>query len=94
MIHIIKGFSVVNKAEVDIFLELSCLGTRARKSCVLKYKDLIKLIPFTASSKIFLSKNDWVFFFLATCTGEEYNVDCTLLIQLNATALIPAKGLF
>ena len=22
--HIVKGFSVVNKAEVDVFLELSC----------------------------------------------------------------------
>ena len=25
MIHTVKGFSVVNKAEVDVFLELSCL---------------------------------------------------------------------
>ena len=25
MIHTIKGFSIVNKAEVDVFLELSCL---------------------------------------------------------------------
>ena len=24
MIHIVKGFDVVNKAEVDVFLELSC----------------------------------------------------------------------
>ena len=24
MIHIVKGFSIVNKAEVDVFLELSC----------------------------------------------------------------------
>ena len=24
MIHIIKGFGVVNEAEVDVFLELSC----------------------------------------------------------------------
>jgi len=24
MIHTVKGFSVVNKAEVDVFLELSC----------------------------------------------------------------------
>ena len=24
MIHIVKGFSVVNEAEVDVFLELSC----------------------------------------------------------------------
>ena len=25
MIHTIKGFGIVNKAEVDVFLELSCL---------------------------------------------------------------------
>ena len=24
VIHIVKGFSIVNKAEVDVFLELSC----------------------------------------------------------------------
>ena len=24
MIHTVKGFSVVNKAEIDVFLELSC----------------------------------------------------------------------
>ena len=24
MIHIVKGFGVVNKAEVDVFVELSC----------------------------------------------------------------------
>ena len=24
MIHIVKGFGIVNKAEVDVFLELSC----------------------------------------------------------------------
>ena len=24
MIHIVKGFSVVNEAEVDVFLEFSC----------------------------------------------------------------------
>ena len=25
MIHTVKGFGIVNKAEVDVFLELSCL---------------------------------------------------------------------
>ena len=25
MIHIIKGFGIVNKAEIDVFLELSCV---------------------------------------------------------------------
>ena len=26
LIHIVKGFSVVNKAEADVFLELSCFS--------------------------------------------------------------------
>ena len=25
VIHIVKGFGIVNKAEVDVFLELSCI---------------------------------------------------------------------
>ena len=25
MIHIVKGFGIVNKAEIDVFLQLSCL---------------------------------------------------------------------
>ena len=25
MIHIVKGFGIVNKAEIDVFLELSCI---------------------------------------------------------------------
>ena len=24
VVHIVKGFSIVNKAEIDVFLELSC----------------------------------------------------------------------
>ena len=24
MVHIVKGFDIVNKAEIDVFLELSC----------------------------------------------------------------------
>ena len=27
MIHIVKGFGIVNKAEIDVFLELSCFLT-------------------------------------------------------------------
>ena len=28
MIHIVKGFGIVNKAEIDVFLELSCFGLK------------------------------------------------------------------
>ena len=27
MIHTVKGFGIVNKAEIDVFLELSCCGS-------------------------------------------------------------------
>ena len=27
VIHTVKGFGIVNKAEIDVFLELSCFGT-------------------------------------------------------------------
>ena len=30
VIHTVKGFSVVNKAEVDVFLELSCFSVIQR----------------------------------------------------------------
>ena len=36
VIHTIKGFSIVNKAELDVFLEFPCLfyghGTKPKKS--------------------------------------------------------------
>ena len=28
VIHTVKGFSIVNEAEVDILLEFSCIGVR------------------------------------------------------------------
>ena len=30
VIHTIKGFGIVNKAEIDVFLELSCFFPRSR----------------------------------------------------------------
>ena len=32
MIHTVKGFSVVNEAEVDVFLDLSCFRDSLRES--------------------------------------------------------------
>ena len=33
VIHTVKGFGIVNKAEIDVFLELSCLGTYKVQEC-------------------------------------------------------------
>ena len=48
VIHTVKGFVIVNKAEIDVFLELSCIfhdpadvgiGKRSPKWWWLKYKE-------------------------------------------------------
>ena len=52
MIHIVKGFGIVNKAEIDVFLELSCFFDDAA--------DVDNLISgFSAFSKT--SLNIWEF---------------------------------
>ena len=52
MIHTVKGFGIVNKAEVDVFLELSCFFDDSM--------DVVNLISgFSAFSKT--SLNIWKF---------------------------------
>ena len=36
VIHIVKGFGIVNKAEVDVFLELSCFFKEISPGCSLE----------------------------------------------------------
>ena len=52
VIHTVKGFSVVNKAEIDVFLELSCL-----------FNDLMDVDNLIFGSSAFskLSLNIWKF---------------------------------
>ena len=54
VIHTIKGFSIVNKAEVDVFLELSCF-----------FDDLPDVGNFISGSSAFpkSSLNIWKFMF-------------------------------
>ena len=46
--HIVKGFSVVNKAEVDVFLEFSCF-----------FYDLTDVGNLVSGSSAFFSLNIW-----------------------------------
>ena len=53
MIHTVKGFGVVNKAEIDVFLELSCffydptdVGNLISGSCAFS-KSSLKIWKFT-----------------------------------------------
>ena len=50
MIHIVKGFGVVNKAEIDVFLELFCF-----------YNDPADVVYLTSASSAFSmsSLNIW-----------------------------------
>ena len=53
MIHIVKSFSVVNEAEVDVFLELSCfiddladVGNLISGSSTISKSYLFKILAF------------------------------------------------
>ena len=52
VIHIVEGFGIVNKAEIDVFLELSCL-----------YDDQVDVGNLTSGSSAFskTSLNIWKF---------------------------------
>ena len=52
VIHTVKGFGVVNKAEIDVFLELSCF-----------FDDLADVGSFISGSSVFYksSLNIWKF---------------------------------
>jgi len=52
VIHTVKGFGIVNKAEIDVFLELSCL-----------YDDQVDVGNLTSGSSAFskTSLNIWKF---------------------------------
>ena len=43
MIHTVKGFGIVNKAEIDVFLELSCF-----------FDDPVDVVSLTSGSSPFL----------------------------------------
>ena len=52
VMHAVKGFEIVNKAEIDVFLEISCF-----------FHDLVDVGNFTSGSSVFskISLNIWKF---------------------------------
>ena len=62
VIHTVKGFGIVNKAEIDVFLELSCFfhdpADVVGAGLVKVYKALIRLPKGTLSSPILLSMSE------------------------------------
>ena len=58
MIHTAKGFGVVNKAEVDVFLELSCffydlVKKRGLKSALSMFKEFGSRQIYTAFKELY-----------------------------------------
>ena len=59
MIHTVKGFNVVNEAEVDVFLEFSCLfydqtdvGNLSSSSSAFSFFSFFNLILFLNFTKL------------------------------------------
>ena len=75
-IHTIKGFGIVNKAEIDVFLELSCffhdpadvgnlISGSSAFSKIMEYLSpcLTYLVSIVSSRSIYVVANGRVFFF-------------------------------
>ena len=71
MIHTVKGFSIINEAEVDVFLELSC-----------SFDDPTDVGNLTSGSSAFSksSLNIWKFFFHGMLKSGLDNFGITLLV--------------
>ena len=70
VVHTVKGFSIVNKAEVDIFLELSCFF-----SDIMEVDNLISGSPAFSKSSL----NIWKFSVHVLLNPRLENFDITLL---------------
>ena len=46
VIHTVKGFGIVNKAEIDVFLELSCFFEQPRDSAIHIHVSILPQTPF------------------------------------------------
>ena len=69
VVHTIKGFGIVHKTEVDIFLELSCF-----------FDDLTNVGNLISGSSVFSksSLNIWKFMFMYCCSLAWRNLSITL----------------
>ena len=61
VIHIVKGFGIVNKAEVDVFLELSCF-----------FDDLGDIGNLISGSSAFSKTSLNIWKFQGSCTAEAW----------------------
>ena len=70
MIHTVKGFGIVNKAEIDVFLELSCFNITIIQVCAPTsnaeeaevewfYEALQDLLELTPKKDFLFIRGDW-----------------------------------
>ena len=67
VIHTVKGFGVINKAEVDVFLELSCF-----------FDDPMDVGNLISGSSAFSKSNLYIGKFLGSCTFSTNCVEAYL----------------
>jgi len=61
VIHIVKGFGIVNKAEVDVFLEFSCFFNEPTEELLQVNKDLSKMGKWTLGQTIIFLNGQWIY---------------------------------
>ena len=79
MIYTVKGFAIVNKAEIDVFLELSCF-----------FDDLVDVANLISGSSAFskTSLNIWKFMVHVLLKPGLENLSITLL-ACEMSAIVP-----
>ena len=75
VIHTVKGFSIVNKAEIDVFLELSCffddpvdVGNLISGSSAFS-KTSLNIWKFTVDVLLKAGLENFEYYFTSTCNG-------------------------
>ena len=110
LIHIVKGFGIVNKAEVDVFLELSCffndptdVGNLISGSCAFSksslniWKFMFKSMVNTIILQVIASPNLYSIFYLMMSFNEHLLIIMeiwVLCITKNISGRLLGKTLF
>ena len=78
VIHIVKGFGIVNKAEVDVFLELSCF---------LMIKQMLviwSLVPLPFQNPVWTSGSSWFTY----CWSVAWRILSNTLLACEMSAIV------